>query len=123
MSHLAKNNKPKQMKKIILNIICLFAITAAFAQETMLPAPAQKETIALTNATIHVGNGQVINNGTVIFKNGKITELGANASTAGARVIDCKGKHIYPGLILTASQLGLIEVSSTRATIDATEIG
>ena len=76
------------------------------AQETILPAAAQKETIALTNATVHVGNGQVINNGTVIFKNGKITEVGTNASTAGAKVIDCKGKHIYPGLILTASQLG-----------------
>jgi len=111
------------MKKIILSISCLFAIAIVFAQETILPASAQKETIALTNATIHVGNGQVINNGTVVFKNGKITEVGANVSTAGAKVIDCKGKHIYPALILTASQLGLIEVNSTRATIDASEIG
>ncbi len=111
------------MKKIIFYISCLFAITNVAAQETMSPAPAQKETIALTNATIHVGNGQVINNGTVIFKNGKITEVGANASAAGARVIDCKGKHIYPGLILSASQLGLIEVNSNRATVDAAEIG
>ncbi|MEO7306343.1 MAG: amidohydrolase family protein [Ferruginibacter sp.] len=111
------------MKKIIFYISCFFATTNVTAQETMSPAPAQKETIALTNATIHVGNGQVINNGTVIFKNGKITEVGANGSISGARVIDCKGKHIYPGLILTASQLGLIEVSSNRATIDGTEIG
>jgi imidazolonepropionase-like amidohydrolase len=111
------------MKKIIFYISCLFAITNVAAQETMLPASSQKETIALTNATIHVGNGQVINNGTVIFTNGKITGVGASASTAGARVIDCTGKHIYPGLILTASQLGLIEVNSVRATIDATEIG
>jgi imidazolonepropionase-like amidohydrolase len=111
------------MKKIIFYISCLFAITNVAAQETISPAPAQKETIALTNATIHVGNGQVINNGTVIFKNGKITEVGAAASTAGAKVIDCKGKHIYPGLILTASQLGLIEIPSNRATVDGTEIG
>ena len=111
------------MKKIIFYISCLFIIANAAAQETMLPALPQKETIALTNATIHVGNGQVINNGTVIFKNGKITEVGANASTSGARVIDCNGKHIYPGLILTASQLGLIEVNSNRATVDASEIG
>ena len=101
----------------------MFAITTAAAQETMLPAPAQKETIALTNATIHVGNGQVINNGTVVFKNGKITEVGTGASTAGAKVVDCSGKHIYPGLILSASQLGLVEVPSVRATVDAAEIG
>ena len=104
-------------------ISCILVIGNVSAQETILPANAQKESIALTNATIHVGNGQVINNGTVVFKNGKITEVGANASAAGAKVIDCKGKHIYPGLILTASQLGLIEVNSTRATIDASEIG
>jgi imidazolonepropionase-like amidohydrolase len=111
------------MKKIFFYTLCIFIVTNISAQETMSPAPAQKETIALTNATIHVGNGQVINNGTVIFKNGKITEVGAAASTAGAKVIDCKGKHIYPGLILTASQLGLVEVSSNRATVDGTEIG
>lgn len=111
------------MKKIFFYISCILAIGNVSAQETISPAAAQKETIALTNATIHVGNGQVINNGTVVFKNGKITEVGAAASTTGARVIDCKGKHIYPGLILTASQLGLIEVNSTRSTIDAYEIG
>lgn len=111
------------MKKIIFYISCILVIGKVSAQETILPANTQKESIALTNATIHVGNGQVINNGTVVFKNGKITEAGSNASTSGARIIDCKGKHIYPGLILTASQLGLIEVNSTRATIDASEIG
>jgi len=111
------------MKKIIFIISCVLAVTSITAQETILPALPQKEAIALTNATIHVGNGQVINNATVVFKNGKITEVGAAASTAGAKVIDCKGKHIYPGLILSASQLGLIEVNSNRATIDAAEIG
>lgn len=111
------------MKKIFFYISCFFVLTDVTAQETILPASAQKETIALTNATIHVGNGQVINNGTVVFKNGKITEVSATASTSGAKVIDCKGKHIYPGLILPASQLGLVEVNSVRATIDASEIG
>ncbi len=111
------------MKKIIFYIGCFFAITNVFAQETILPGNAQNETIALTNATIHVGNGQVISNGSVVLKNGKITEVGTSVSTSGAKVIDCKGKHIYPGLILTASQLGLAEVNSVRATIDASEIG
>ncbi len=111
------------MKKIIFYISCLFISANISAQETMLPALPQKETIALINATIHVGNGQVINNATVVFKNGKITEVGAAASTAGAKVIDCTGKHIYPGLILTASQLGLVEVPTNRATVDGTEIG
>ncbi len=111
------------MKKIIFYIACLLPFTKGVAQETISPAAAQKETIALTNATIHVGNGQVISNGTVVLKDGKITEVSTTASTTGARVINCNGKHIYPGLILASSQLGLVEVNSVRATVDATEIG
>jgi imidazolonepropionase-like amidohydrolase len=111
------------MKKIFFYIVCALAATTAVAQETILPASAQKETIALTNATIHIGNGQVIGNGTVVFANGKITAVGANASTAGARIIDCKGKQIYPGLILASTQVGLVEVPTIRAMLDGTEIG
>lgn len=111
------------MKKILFYTCACIATINVFAQETISPATAQKEIIALTNATIHVGNGHIINNGTVVFNNGKITEVGTTASVNGARVIDCKGKHIYPGLILSSSQLGLIEINNIRATIDATEIG
>ena len=100
--------------------VCTFATAAA--QETVYPAPAQKETITLTNATIHVGNGQVITNGNVVITNGKITEVGATTSTAG-KIVDCRGKHIYPGLILTATEIGLMEVPAVRATSDAEEIG
>jgi imidazolonepropionase-like amidohydrolase len=111
------------MKKIFFYIVCVLTVTNAVAQETILTAVAQKETIALTNATIHVGNGQVIDNGTVVFANGKITAVGVNASTAGARIIDCKGKQIYPGLILASTQVGLVEVPTIRAMLDGTEIG
>ncbi|HMK03768.1 MAG TPA: hypothetical protein VK489_06235, partial [Ferruginibacter sp.] len=111
------------MKKIFLHICSILAITNISAQETIYPATAQKETIALTNATIHVGNGQVINNGTVVLTNGKITGVGSGVATSGAKVIDCSGKHIYPGLILAASQLGLVEIPSVRSTADGSEIG
>lgn len=115
------------MKKIIFNITTLvssFAIFAtATAQENMHPSPAQQGTIALTNATIHVGNGQVINNGTVVFANGKITDVGTAAAPAGARVIDCKGKQVYPGVIAASTNLGLVEVGSVRATADFNELG
>jgi imidazolonepropionase-like amidohydrolase len=110
------------MKKILTYFITACIVATASAQETVYPAPAQKETITLTNATIHIGNGQVIENGSVVFTNGKITEVGSSVSAAG-KTIDCKGKHIYPGLILSSTQLGLVEVSSVRATIDASELG
>ncbi|MFN8252127.1 MAG: amidohydrolase family protein [Ferruginibacter sp.] len=110
------------MKKILTYCVTACIIATATAQETVYPAPPQKETITLTNATIHVGNGQVIENGSVVFANGKITEVG-NSVAASGKTIDCKGKHVYPGLILTSTQLGLVEVPSVRATIDASELG
>lgn len=110
------------MKKLIISIQLLLVSILAVAQETVYPAKAQTETITITNATIHVGNGTVINNGSITFENGKIKAVGQSSAVTG-KVIDAKGKHIYPGLILSASQLGLAEVSSVRATIDHTELG
>ena len=112
------------MKKIILNIVSLFILLAAHAQETVYPAPKQSSPIAITNATVHVGNGQVLNNATVLVVDGKIAAVGNNVQVpAGAQVINSQGKHVYPGLILAASNLGLVEINSVRATSDVREIG
>ncbi len=111
------------MKKIFLILGLTATMGIAHAQETVYPAPPQKGTFALTNATIHVGNGEVMNNGMVLVSNGKIVDVRPTAPIADVAVYDCKGQHIYPGLILASSQLGLVEVSSVRATVDASEIG
>ena len=111
------------MRKIFLGIMSLVLLLTAKAQDNVYPAPAQSQAIALTNATIHIGNGQVIQNGTIIFNNGKITEVGAAVNTSGAKVIDCSGKHIYPGLISSATDLGLNEIGAVRATRDVSELG
>lgn len=96
----------------------------AYSQATISPAAKQTKTIAITGATIHVGNGQVITNGTIIFKNGKILSVGANASTeTGAEIIQAQGKHIYPGFIAPTTNLGLTEFESVKATLDFAEIG
>ncbi|HSK13462.1 MAG TPA: hypothetical protein VK907_09620, partial [Phnomibacter sp.] len=52
------------------------------AQETVYPAPPNNGTFALTNATIHVGNGQVIQNGMVLVSNGKIVDVRPSAPIA-----------------------------------------
>jgi imidazolonepropionase-like amidohydrolase len=114
--------KNSSMKNILTGCIAACLFTTAHAQETVYPAPPQNQTITLTNATIHVGNGQVIENGSVVFTNGKITEVGTTVSASGNK-IDCKGKHVYPGLIISSSQLGLVEVPTVRATVDASELG
>lgn len=112
------------MKKIILNLLALISVVAINAQESVYPAKKQEGPVYIMNGTVHVGNGQVLNNTSIEIKDGKITAIGNNITPAsGATVADAKGKHVYPGLILSNSNLGLIEVNSVRATADASEIG
>ncbi len=115
------------MKKIIFNISCLLLITmAGFAQEDVYPAGPSKGMIFITNATIHVGNGQVINNGTIKINNGKIEQVGTGIAvpSGDVKVFDAKGKQVYPGLILPYTDLGLKEIANgVRGSNDYTEIG
>jgi imidazolonepropionase-like amidohydrolase len=111
------------MKKILLYTTILLAANAS-AQETVYPAEKQKGTTIISNATIHVGNGQVIEKGSIVITDGKITAVGANVTApSGATNVDAQGKHVYPGLILPATNLGLVDINSVRATSDVREIG
>ncbi len=112
------------MRKILLAIAALTYLTVT-AQESVYPAKENKGVTFIKNATIHTGNGKVIENGTIRINNGKIEEVGTNIAVPSdnANVVDAKGKHVYPGLILPVTNLGLVEISSIRATSDVRELG
>src|SRR5687767_7153514 len=117
-------NKPSSMKNIFLSLGTFCLMVTAVAQETVYPAPPQTGSTVITNATVHVGNGQVLENTSIVITNGKIAAVGANVTApAGATTVNANGKHVYPGLILPASNLGLMETPSVRATSDVREIG
>ncbi len=112
------------MKKFFLSAYVLLAATIVFAQESVLPAKKQEGVIYIKNATIHVGNGKVIENGMIVVRDGKIEDVGQNISMpANATVVDATGKQVYPGLILPTSNLGLVEISAVRASNDSRELG
>lgn len=113
------------MKKIFI-LFFVFAFISVNAQETVLPAKPQKGIIVIKNATIHTGNGKVIEKGMIRIKDGKIEEVGQSVSIPSGdnvEVMDVNGKQVYPGLILSTSNLGLIEISAVRASTDAREMG
>jgi imidazolonepropionase-like amidohydrolase len=112
------------MKKIFLSITLCCSLLALKAQETVYPTPKQTTPVVITNATVHVGNGQVLENASILITDGKITQVGSAINVpAGAQTINAQGKQVYPGLILSATDLGLVEVPSVRATNDVREIG
>lgn len=111
------------MKKIFNIALALTAFVSATAQETVYPAKAQEGVLFIKNGTVHVGNGTVIENASVRIEAGKITAVGKDLSAGDAKVIDASGKHVYPGLILANSDLGLTEVPTVRAMNDVSELG
>ncbi len=114
------------MKRIIYILSSLLLLSGmATAQDNIYPVKAQKGLLFLKNGTVHVGNGTVIENATIKINNGKIEEVGANMTipSTGAEVLDVQGKHIYPGMILPSSTLGLQEISGIRSMQDFNEIG
>lgn len=114
-------------KKILTLFLALAASVSAFAQANISPAKAQSKKVILLGGVVHTGNGQVINNGYVIFEKGKITGVGdattVKFATNDAEMINVNGKHIYPGFIAPVNTLGLVEYESVKATLDFQEIG
>jgi len=125
-----KNHNPKN---IILNtmskykyILSLLFSISLIAQHA--PANKQSKSILILNGTAHLGNGQVINNSAIGFKDGKLT-LVADATLirltkdAYDETIDASGKQIYPGFIAPNSTLGLVEIDAVKSSDDESELG
>ncbi len=111
------------MKKIIIFAVLSVIFTHFLHAQAPVPAAAQSKPIILSNATIHIGNGQVLNNASIRFENGIIKQIGTQVEKNGAEEINLNGQHIYPSLILPATSLGLTEVGSLRPTHDFEETG
>ena len=95
-------------KRIALYVI--FASSPILAQTTFplndVASPRQGY-YAFTNARIVKDSKNVINNGTLIIRKGKIEQIGNNiAIPKDAVVIDCQGKFIYPSFIDLYSDYG-----------------
>lgn len=111
--------------RTFLYIFFIFLTPPAMAQEAIYPAQKQEGVIVISNGTIHTGTGRVIQQGSVIIKDGKIQKVSDHAETVpGATLIDVSGRQVYPGLILANTDLGLREIiSGVRGSNDYYELG
>lgn len=77
----------------------------------------------LTNVTIFDGEGGRIDNGAVLFRDGKIAEVAQSiAAPEGASVIDGRGKYVTPGVIDVHSHLGDYPSPGVQAHSDGNEM-
>jgi imidazolonepropionase-like amidohydrolase len=104
-------------------VAALLSMTAA-AQSVIPNNPGVKATVAIRNARIVPVTSAPIERGTIVFANGVITAVGANVDVpAGATVVDGSGLSVYPGMIDSGSNVGLIEIDAINATVDTAELG
>ena len=106
------------MKHFFSAFAFIIIFANSFAQTTFQNngAPNNPHTVyAFTNCTLHVDFETVINNATLVVKDGLIVESGEKVSLPqGAVVSDLKGKHIYPAFIEMYSDYGMPEVKPSQ---------
>jgi imidazolonepropionase-like amidohydrolase len=114
----------QNIRKLLIGLLFCGSFLKNLAQ-TPTPAQEQQEPIIIRNATIHVGNGTLLEQGTIVFEKGKITLIEKNPTInlQKAQIIDATGKHVYPGLIVPSTTVGLTEIDAVRATRDFQEVG
>ncbi len=100
------------MQKYYLFILVLFFGMVASSQEYFPENSGVKESksiyTAITNATIYVTPGEIINKGTLLIKDGKVVSVGKNVTLPeNSVVIDATGKYIYPSFIESYSNFGI----------------
>lgn len=104
-------------RRVFLAIAALPAALSTAAAQTVDPGravAAPQIDYALTNVRIVTAPGKVIERGTVLTRDGRISAVGANVSVpAGVERLDLSGHSVYAGLIDAATSVGL--PSPTRA--------
>lgn len=113
---------PKLTAAVVCIYLCLMPVSTSASDQ--IPGQPQSKPIAIVGATIHTVIDADIESGTVLFEKGQIASLGKSVTLPeGCIVIEAHGKHVYPSLIESYSNLGLVEVNAVRASRDYREVG
>ena len=110
---------------VLLIAYCLSLTASAQSDGSQQNKTGRAGTFAITNARVVTVSGAVIENGTVVIRDGRIAAVGSSvAIPANAEKIDGKGLSVYPGMIDAGTNLGLAEIGQgANATMDVAETG
>ncbi|RME74951.1 MAG: imidazolonepropionase [Planctomycetota bacterium] len=106
-------------------IIFLFPLSSLQGHDE-IPGSLPGHPILVHNVILHTGRGEVFSGGWLLFSKGKILALGKGKLPTlppGTQKINGHGGHLYPGLILANTALGLLEINSVEKTVDLQELG
>lgn len=85
----------------------------------LLALPALAQDVLIRGATVHTaGPRGTLQNTDVLVRGGRIAEVGAGLSAAGAAVVEARGRPLTPALFGGINGLGIEEVSGESSTRD-----
>ncbi len=106
-----------------------FFMTAAAALLLLVGAapaaqPGPNDTFLIRNITVHPVSSPRQEGASVLIVDGKIADIGPKIVVAKTmRVVEGKGLHLYPGMINSATEVGMSEIGSVRESADTGELG
>lgn len=118
--------KTKRLFSAILLVAALFCGlgTVDLSAAPEIPGEPIDGPVAIVGATVHPVEGATIENGVLLFRNGRIVALGDQVQIPDdALRVEAAGQHIYPGLMDAFTDLGLVEINAVRASVDHSEAG
>lgn len=96
------------MKKSLFVAFFVLFVSFALIAPTLKAQQEARHVFAISGARIVPVSSAPIDNGTVVFVDGLITEVGTGVTVPdGAQIVDGKGLTVYPGLIDLGSTAGL----------------
>ncbi|MDE2970762.1 MAG: amidohydrolase family protein [Acidobacteriota bacterium] len=103
---------PRRDRRLLALLAVLLAVAVATSAAAQLSsravADAGPRDWAIAGGMVHVGNGTVLDEATVVIRDGLIVSVEAGSDApAGMGRLDAAGKHVYPGFITALSDLGL----------------
>src|SRR5205823_570282 len=91
---------------------------------SMAAFAAANDSFFIRNADVYPVTGNQLTGVSVLIQDGKIVEIGPKlVPPKGIRVFEGKGLRVYPGLIDSATNLGLQEIAAVRESVDTGELG
>jgi imidazolonepropionase-like amidohydrolase len=82
------------------------------------------DTFLLRNVDVYPVTAKEMKGVSVLVQDGKIAEIAPKiVAPKGIKVVEGKGLRVYPGLIDSATNLGLSEISAVRESVDTGELG
>ncbi|HEX2572503.1 MAG TPA: amidohydrolase family protein [Polyangia bacterium] len=113
----------KRRSSLLATLLLAIPLYGALTLSTSAPGhaapPRPRPPLAIVGGTVHLGTGEVIEQGVVLVEGGRIQRVGKGlAPPPGAEIIDAQGAVVTPGLTDVLTGIGLVEVAAEDATRD-----